>query len=361
MKTNFSEHIKTLRKQQHITQEQLAEAMGVSAGAVYKWEQGISTPDITLIMELASFFGVSVDALVGYVMYSSDRERILQKLKQIKLDKSYADCWADIEGWLKRYPNDFEVVHSCGVLYNLASIETGDQKQILRSIELLSHACTLIHQNRDPKLSETDLHRDIAIGYLTMGKWDKGMDQLKRNNPCGVNDDLIGHELATNPQHRNDAIPYLTNALLHCTASLYRIVIGFVNLFFAQNDYPSAIEILRWFIAYVDGLRTEHGASYLDKDSAMLLALCGAVYQQIGDTDNARAYLRKARQIALQFDASPNYTSQYIRYCEHAEPQVAYDNIGSTAMDTVQNVIEEGADGPDDPTLKLWEDICHEA
>ena len=36
MKTNFSENIKALRKEQHITQEQLAEAMGVSAGAIYK-------------------------------------------------------------------------------------------------------------------------------------------------------------------------------------------------------------------------------------------------------------------------------------------------------------------------------------
>ncbi len=361
MKTNFSENIKTLRKQQHITQEQLAEAMGVSAGAVYKWEQGISTPDITLIMELASFFGVSVDALVGYVLYSSDRDRILQKLKQIKLEKTYADNWEDVESWLKRYPNDFEVVHGCGILYNLASIETGNQKQIRRAIELLSHACTLIHQNHDPDLSETEIHRDIAIGYLTMGEWKKGMEQLKRNNPCGVNDSLIGQELATHPQCRNEAAPYLTDALLHCTANLYCIVIGFVNLFFAQKDYPSAIEILRWLIRYMEGLRTDHGASYLDKDSAMLLALCGAIYEQIGETDNAKDCLRKARQIALEFDAAPNHTSQNIRYCEHAEPRAAYDNIGSTAMDTIQKVVEEGADGPSEPVLKLWEEICHEA
>ncbi len=89
MKTNFSENIKALRREQHVTQEQLAEAMGVSAGAIYKWEQSISTPDIEMIMEIASFFGVSVDALVGYRMYSSDRDRILQELKRIKLEKSY--------------------------------------------------------------------------------------------------------------------------------------------------------------------------------------------------------------------------------------------------------------------------------
>ncbi len=93
----------------------------------------------------------------------------------------------------------------------------------------------------------------------------------------------------------------------------------------------------------------------------MLLALCGAIYEQIGETDNAKDCLRKARQIALEFDAAPNHTSQNIRYCEHAEPRAAYDNIGSTAMDTIQKVVEEGADGPSEPVLKLWEEICHEA
>lgn len=66
MESKFSGNVKALRKQQSITQEQLAEAMGVTVGAVYKWEQNLSTPDIRIIMELARFSGVSVDALIGY-------------------------------------------------------------------------------------------------------------------------------------------------------------------------------------------------------------------------------------------------------------------------------------------------------
>lgn len=68
MTAKLYENIKALRKKQHITQEQLAEAVGVNVGAVYKWEQNLSSPDIHTIMELASFFGVLLDALVGYEM-----------------------------------------------------------------------------------------------------------------------------------------------------------------------------------------------------------------------------------------------------------------------------------------------------
>ena len=360
MQTNFSKNIKCLRKEQHITQEQLAAVMGVSAGAIYKWEQRISTPDIGVIMDLVSFFNVSVDALVGYVMYSSDRDRILQELKQIKLQKNYEDCWRDIDGWMRRYPNDFEIVYTGGVLYNLAGIETENKQYLYRSIELLNHAYALIAQNRNPKLSEIAIRQDIAIAHLSIGESDKSLDLLKKNNPCGINDDIIGQELATDPKRRNGAKPYLASALLHCTASLYRVVIGFVTLFFEQEDFHSAIAILTWMISYLAGLNTDKGVSYLDKDKALLLALCGASYQSIGNSDKAKEYIYKARQAAIKFDAAPNYTSQNILYCENAELQAAYDNIGSTAADTILKFLQDGVDNSKESLLKLWEECCDE-
>ena len=48
-----------------MTQEQLAEAMGVSASAVYKWESNQSTPEIHLILEMADLFHTSTDVLLG--------------------------------------------------------------------------------------------------------------------------------------------------------------------------------------------------------------------------------------------------------------------------------------------------------
>ena len=50
-----------LRKERSMTQEQLAEAMGVTIGAVSKWENALSNPDLYLIVELAQFFEVSED------------------------------------------------------------------------------------------------------------------------------------------------------------------------------------------------------------------------------------------------------------------------------------------------------------
>ena len=63
MKIKIAENIKALRKQHSFTQEQLAEALGVTTGAVYKWESGQSVPEVKLIMALADLFETSVDTL----------------------------------------------------------------------------------------------------------------------------------------------------------------------------------------------------------------------------------------------------------------------------------------------------------
>lgn len=57
--------IMSLRKEAGLTQEQLAEKLGISPQAVSKWENGISCPDISMLPTLASLFHVTVDDLLG--------------------------------------------------------------------------------------------------------------------------------------------------------------------------------------------------------------------------------------------------------------------------------------------------------
>lgn len=49
-----------------LTLERLAEALGVTAGAVYKWESGKAMPELGMLVEIAAFFETSVDALLNY-------------------------------------------------------------------------------------------------------------------------------------------------------------------------------------------------------------------------------------------------------------------------------------------------------
>ena len=61
----LGERIAQLRREAGLSQEGLAEQMGVSRQAVSKWEKGLSYPDTENLLALAALFGVSADHLAG--------------------------------------------------------------------------------------------------------------------------------------------------------------------------------------------------------------------------------------------------------------------------------------------------------
>ena len=90
----FSEKLMTLRKQAGLSQEQLADRLGVTRQSVSKWESGAVFPELVKLISLSEMFGVSVDYLVKDYMEEpetpqavTDTSRIEAKLED--LEKSY--------------------------------------------------------------------------------------------------------------------------------------------------------------------------------------------------------------------------------------------------------------------------------
>lgn len=57
--------LKELRKEKDLTQEDLAEKLNVSGRTVSRWETGANMPDISLLVELAEFYGVSIPEIIN--------------------------------------------------------------------------------------------------------------------------------------------------------------------------------------------------------------------------------------------------------------------------------------------------------
>ncbi len=62
----FSENLVTLRKLNDMTQEELAEKVGISRQALSKWESGETLPDLERCRSLAEIFGVTIDDLANF-------------------------------------------------------------------------------------------------------------------------------------------------------------------------------------------------------------------------------------------------------------------------------------------------------
>ncbi|MBQ8185791.1 MAG: helix-turn-helix transcriptional regulator, partial [Clostridia bacterium] len=66
MELHFAERLKKYRRECDMTQEELAQKIGISHQSMSKWERGDGLPDVTLLPRIAGCFGVSIDALLGY-------------------------------------------------------------------------------------------------------------------------------------------------------------------------------------------------------------------------------------------------------------------------------------------------------
>lgn len=106
----IGEKIKELRKAQDVTQEKLADYLNISYQAVSKWENGLALPDITLLPQLANFFGVTADELLG-VTKPEQSEELTQYEKQYfkfgregKVLEKIALC----RKVLKKYPRNYQ-------------------------------------------------------------------------------------------------------------------------------------------------------------------------------------------------------------------------------------------------------------
>ena len=104
---NIGNKIRELRKRRGITQEQLAESIGISFQAVSKWENNIALPDITLVPVLASYFGVSMDELFDFNLKEIEHAvRIITEKAYQYRESNPAESRRILEEGLKKYPEN---------------------------------------------------------------------------------------------------------------------------------------------------------------------------------------------------------------------------------------------------------------
>lgn len=357
MEHSLRDNIRTLRKKRGLTQEQLAEAMGVTAGAVSKWEKGQSAPELGLLMELADFFDLSVDALVGFAPRSNNREQTAKQIETFRREKRLLEGVAEAEKAMQKYPNDFRIVYESATLYQVAGIQSKETEKLRRALALMEKACLLIKQNTDETISELKMQIDMAHTHLAMGDRKTGLRLLKKHNPCGISDDVIGLELSADAEGADEALSFLSEALITSMNALARTALGFANVFMRREQYGEAADILRWAAETIRGLRQPGKTSYLDKLEATLMLACAHTLLKESKREEAEACLQAALKTALRFDTAPDYSTSSVRFCEQMRPGTAFDNIGATAMEGLGNIVKECDDAA---MTALWEDMSRE-
>lgn len=121
MEMEIGSKLAELRRKRGLTQEQLAERLGVSAPAVSKWETNSSCPDITLLCPLARALGTNVDTLLRFEEQLS-HEKVAEKVNAI-IETARQDGWEagerELLELLHQYPNSETLKYNAALVQNV--------------------------------------------------------------------------------------------------------------------------------------------------------------------------------------------------------------------------------------------------
>lgn len=130
MSKTIGEILRDLRKANDITQEQLAEILGVSFQSISRWENGLSYPDITLIPIIARYFDVSTDVLFDMDTHDPEqsREQYEQAYKANRRNGNVAACRRVMKEALEYFPRDHHFMMNLAETLQLYEGGTAAQK-----------------------------------------------------------------------------------------------------------------------------------------------------------------------------------------------------------------------------------------
>lgn len=147
----FSDNILTLRRKKHITQEELATAIGVTKASVSKWETGATMPDILLLPLLASYFDVSVDDLLGYKPQLSREQiqKIYAQLAEAFANQPFAEVMPRCEELVKKYYSCYPFLFEMVILWLNHAACAPDKTVMMEVFEKTIRLCDHIIQESE--------------------------------------------------------------------------------------------------------------------------------------------------------------------------------------------------------------------
>lgn len=177
MKLEIANSIKRLRKEKGITQEQFAEALGVSFQSVSRWENGICYPDIELIPEIALYFNVTVDSIMSIdnYTYKKNAELIISKHKNMISNGKIKESIKYARSGMAEYPSNIEIAgclfYSLFIYCHNSSLSHNDISEYDDEIVLLANRILRESNNIDTVLLTKSR---LAFHHCKMGRKNEG-------------------------------------------------------------------------------------------------------------------------------------------------------------------------------------------
>lgn len=299
----LSENIKRLRLEKELTQETLSEFLGVTSQSVSNWERGESYPDITMLPEIAGFFKVSVDELLG-VNRAKDEKEIIKDLDSYDNLTDKDMKWEIICNLKKKFPNDFRILlryMTCLVHFKEKTPE--NIAKIIAIYENIQQNCSNDKIRISAKRHLAELYRGLSEkdgSGITFEDCEKIIKEMPRMRD---GQEMFCFYYPENYPNRDEIIMDTLEEQFLLLNTVYSHYFHYNGFFYERNfsdewvlsAYKTELDFLNF--VYDDG---NYGKMW--RTVMYNYGHLGVRYFKLGDNTNAIKNFRKMCDLAIKFD-----------------------------------------------------------
>lgn len=173
---NISAKLSELRAAKGVTQDEVANALSISNKTVSKWENGMSEPDLTMLIALAHYYNVTTDVLLGLEEGQKGMKQMLQdQFRDLDLENMARKAFAINREMI---PIGFYTARKDeGDSLDKAILPFGTEKNI-RSLNSFGGLFQFVVCSKDVNFSVVQLSNEADFAWLTDEKKQKRMSEL---------------------------------------------------------------------------------------------------------------------------------------------------------------------------------------
>lgn len=303
MNIYFGENLRELRQKRKLTQENLADCLNVSFQTISKWERGETYPDICTLPDIAGFFKISVDDLLG-VNRAENEQEILNRISEYDTLTDYKLMWELIKDLKEKYPNDFRVMIrylACLVMINPTKKSENEVMSIYNNIQ---RNCTVDKIRITAKRAVISYYHTLAsqndeqVPFELCEKYIEDMPRMRDSAEMFSFYYPVNH-----PQQKPRMINALEEELL-----LFSNTLNHYYLFNDEFDNAFKIKMLEKEIDLLNFIYNDGNYSKMWQAVIYKYGYLGVCYHKNGDNEKALLSFKKCAELAMQFDGLDKIT-----------------------------------------------------
>lgn len=290
MEISLKEKLRSLRQQKNITQETLANHLGITSQSVGKWERGEGFPDITLLPKIAFYFDVTVDELLCVDQVRIE-ETISEYQRQSKVCQQNGDNEKNLELWKKAYaefPNDCRVIEGLMFAINRDAIYPCPQDKAERIIALGEE---LLQKSTDTRQRENAV-QCLCYTYDNIDK-EKALYYADMSGSFNITREDLRSTILDGEEGVKACQSYIMS-LIHTAAMTASSMTSKM-----QFSHEETIEAYRFAIDILKRLYSDGNIGFYAFDVSFYYLYIALQYAEMNDTENTLKALEESCKYAI--------------------------------------------------------------